>query len=95
MLEIPTLYVMNKIDLLEDFTPRIDRNEDNLPVRVWVSAQTGEGILLYQALTERLSGEIAHVELRLPPEEAGRLRSRFINYRLLSVNGLKKTVKLG
>ncbi|WP_392432518.1 ribosome rescue GTPase HflX [Yersinia sp. HM-2024] len=75
--EIPTLLVMNKIDLLDDFVPRIDRNEENLPVRVWLSAQTGAGIpLLFQALTERLSGENAHFELRLPPQ-AGRLRSRF------------------
>ncbi|RYM77242.1 ribosome rescue GTPase HflX [Serratia liquefaciens] len=75
--EIPTLLVMNKIDMLDDFFPRIDRNDENLPIRVWLSAASGEGIpLLYQALTERLSGEIAHYELRLPPE-AGRLRSRF------------------
>lgn len=75
--EIPTLSVMNKIDMLDDFLPRIDRNDENLPIRVWLSAASGEGIpLLYQALTERLSGEIAHYELRLPPR-AGRLRSRF------------------
>ncbi|WON77277.1 ribosome rescue GTPase HflX [Serratia sp. UGAL515B_01] len=75
--EIPTLLVMNKIDMLDDFVPRIDRNDENLPIRVWLSAASGEGIpLLFQALTERLSGEIAHYELRLPPE-AGRLRSRF------------------
>jgi len=75
--EIPVLLVMNKIDMLDDFVPRIDRDEDNLPVRVWLSAQTGDGIpLLFQALTERLSGEIAQHELRLPPQ-AGRLRSRF------------------
>ncbi|MEB6337182.1 ribosome rescue GTPase HflX [Serratia rhizosphaerae] len=75
--EIPTLLVMNKIDMLDDFVPRIDRNDENLPIRVWLSAVSGEGIpLLYQALTERLSGEIAHHELRLPPR-AGRLRSRF------------------
>ncbi|WBF45171.1 ribosome rescue GTPase HflX [Serratia rubidaea] len=75
--EIPTLLVMNKIDMLDDFVPRIDRNDENLPIRVWLSAVSGEGIpLLYQALTERLSGEIAHHELRLPPQ-AGRLRSRF------------------
>ncbi len=93
--EIPTLYVMNKIDLLEDFTPRIDRNEDNLPVRVWVSAQTGEGIpLLYQALTERLSGEIAHVELRLPPEEAGRLRSRFYQLQAIEREWIEKDGKV-
>ncbi|WP_240430038.1 ribosome rescue GTPase HflX [Serratia marcescens] len=75
--EIPTLLVMNKIDMLDDFVPRIDRNDENLPIRVWLSAASGEGIpLLFQALTERLSGEIAHYELRLPPR-AGRLRSRF------------------
>lgn len=75
--EIPTLLVMNKIDMLDDFVPRIDRNDENVPIRVWLSAASGEGIpLLFQALTERLSGEIAQHELRLPPE-AGRLRSRF------------------
>ncbi|CAK9886166.1 MAG: GTPase HflX [Candidatus Erwinia impunctatus] len=81
--EIPTLLVMNKIDMLEDFVPRIDRNEENLPVRVWLSAQTGEGTeLLFQALSERLAGEIAQFHVRLPPEE-GRLRSRF--YQLQSI----------
>lgn len=75
--EIPTLLIMNKIDMLEDFEPRIDRNEENMPVRVWLSAQTGAGIpLLWQALSERLAGEIASYELRLPPG-AGKLRSRF------------------
>jgi len=74
--EIPTLLVMNKIDALDDLVPRIDRNDENVPIRVWLSAQTGVGVpLLFQALTERLSGEIAQHELRLPPK-AGRLRSR-------------------
>ncbi|QHM72576.1 ribosome rescue GTPase HflX [Mixta intestinalis] len=75
--DIPALQIMNKIDMLEGFEPRIDRNDENLPVRVWLSAQSGAGLpLLFQALTERLSGEIVHYDLRLPPE-AGRLRSRF------------------
>ncbi|WP_440866098.1 ribosome rescue GTPase HflX [Symbiopectobacterium purcellii] len=75
--EIPVLLVMNKIDMLDGFVPRIDRNEENVPVRVWLSAQTGDGIsLLFQALTEWLSGDIAHYSLSLPPQ-AGRLRSRF------------------
>lgn len=66
--EIPVLLVMNKIDMLDGFVPRIDRNEENVPVRVWLSAQTGDGIsLLFQALTERLSGDIAHYSLSLPP----------------------------
>ncbi|EBK6265259.1 GTPase HflX [Salmonella enterica] len=75
--EIPTLMVMNKIDMLDDFEPRIDRDEENKPIRVWLSAQSGMGIpQLFQALTERLSGEVAQHTLRLPPQE-GRLRSRF------------------
>lgn len=75
--EIPTLLVMNKIDMLDEFEPRIDRNDENVPIRVWLSAQTGVGIpLLFQALTERLSGEIEQHTLCLPPQ-AGRLRSRF------------------
>lgn len=66
--EIPVLLVMNKIDMLDGFVRRIDRNEENVPVRVWLSAQTGDGIsLLFQALTERLSGDIAHYSLSLPP----------------------------
>ncbi|WP_118984640.1 ribosome rescue GTPase HflX [Photorhabdus sp. CRCIA-P01] len=93
--QIPVLLVMNKIDMLDSFTPRIDRNEDNLPVRVWLSAQTGEGIpLLLQALTERLSGEIAHYELRLPPE-AGRLRSRFYQLQAIEKEWIEEDGKVG
>ncbi|MBS9431443.1 ribosome rescue GTPase HflX [Photorhabdus hainanensis] len=93
--QIPVLLVMNKIDMLESFIPRIDRNEDNLPVRVWLSAQTGEGIpLLLQALTERLSGEIAHYELRLPPE-AGRLRSRFYQLQAIEKEWIEEDGKVG
>lgn len=74
---IPTLLVMNKIDMLEDFVPRIDRDEENRPVRVWLSAQSGAGLaLLFRALTERLCGEMARYTLKLPAKE-GRLRSRF------------------
>ncbi|AJJ10519.1 GTP-binding protein HflX [Yersinia rohdei] len=93
--EIPTLLVMNKIDLLDDFVPRIDRNEENLPVRVWLSAQTGAGIpLLFQALTERLSGEIAHFELRLPPQ-AGRLRSRFYQLQAIEKEWIDEDGNIG
>jgi len=51
--EVPQLIVCNKIDLLDDRTPRIDRDENGRAVRVWLSAHTGEGIdLLRQVLTE-------------------------------------------
>ncbi|WP_252351567.1 hypothetical protein, partial [Escherichia coli] len=40
-------------------------DEENKPIRVWLSAQTGAGIpQLFQALTERLSGEVAQHTLR-------------------------------
>lgn len=55
--EIPTLLVMNKIDMLDDFVPRIDRNDENLPIRVWLSAASGEGLsLLYQGVDGALIG---------------------------------------
>ncbi|MBD2783223.1 GTPase HflX [Xenorhabdus sp. DI] len=93
--EIPSLMVMNKIDMLEDFIPRIDRDEENRPVRVWLSAQTGEGIpLLLQALTERLSGEIAHYKLHLPPE-AGRLRSRFYQLQAIEREWMEENGEVG
>lgn len=54
--EVPVLEVMNKIDLLENFTPRIDRDEEGLPIRVFCSALTQEGMnLLRMAISERLA----------------------------------------
>lgn len=74
--DIPALLVMNKIDMLDGVIPHIERNQDGCPVRVWLSAHTGEGMnLLFEALSERLAGEIALHRLLLPAQ-AGRLRSR-------------------
>ncbi|MEN3261501.1 ribosome rescue GTPase HflX [Sodalis endosymbiont of Spalangia cameroni] len=93
--DIPTLLVMNKIDLLDDFAPRIDRDEENRPVRVWLSAHSGEGVaLLMQALTERLAGEIARHELRLPPQ-AGRLRSRFYQLQAIEKEWVEEDGSVG
>lgn len=76
--DVPRLIVMNKIDCLEGAEPRIERDEDGLPRCVWVSAMEGVGIdLLFRALTERLSGTMVKHTLRLPPENAGRYRSKF------------------
>ncbi len=72
---------MNKIDMLEDFEPRIDRDEENKLIRVWLSAQTERGYhSFFQVLTSVFSGEVAQHTLRPPPQE-GRLRSRFISCR--------------
>lgn len=93
--EIPTLLVMNKIDMLDDFEPRIDRDEENKPIRVWLSAQAGIGVpLLFRALTERLSGEVAQHTLRLPPQE-GRLRSRFYQLQAIEKSGWRMTAAWG
>ena len=45
--EIPSLLVMNKNSMcLTILEPRIDRDEENKPIRVWLSAQTGVGVPL-------------------------------------------------
>lgn len=75
--EIPTLLVMNKIDLIEGKQPTIDRDEHGMPIRVWISAQNSLGLdLLFIALKERLSKQIQVCQLSLPSYLA-RLRSRF------------------
>ncbi|MBU1310811.1 MAG: GTPase HflX [Gammaproteobacteria bacterium] len=73
---IPQLLVYNKIDLLGQ-AARIEYNEFNLPVAVYLSAFTGEGIaLLQQAITLLLSERYIDVELNLPPQQA-MWRARF------------------
>jgi GTP-binding protein HflX len=51
--KVRQLQVFNKLDLLPSQAPRIDRDEDGFPIRVWLSATTGAGLpLLHQALGE-------------------------------------------
>ncbi len=51
--EVPQIIVYNKIDKLENHAARIDRDQDGKITRVWLSAQTGEGIdLLRETLKE-------------------------------------------
>lgn len=73
--EVPCLHVYNKIDQLDDAVPRVDRDMDDKPVRVWVSAVTGAGLdLLRQAITDLLSVETLICEVSLAPEQ-GKLRA--------------------
>ncbi len=75
--EVPQLLICNKIDVVENIQPRIDRDDTGLPIRVWLSAQKDIGIeLLFQALSERLGKQIIKHSLRLPASE-GKLRSMF------------------
>ena len=72
----PQLLVFNKIDLLDGMSPRIDRDEAGLPIRVWVSALTGEGLdLLNEAMAERVNTDMVH-HILLLPANAGKLHAR-------------------
>ena len=83
--EVPQLIICNKIDNLQDITPRIDRNEAGEPIRVWLSAQANIGIdLLFEALTERLGKGIVQYSLKIPPV-AGKLRGAL--YKLNCISG--------
>ncbi|MFT7299953.1 MAG: GTP-binding protein HflX [Porticoccus sp.] len=74
-LDLPTLTVFNKIDLMNDMAARIDRDESGKPLAVWLSAQTGDGcLLLLEAAAELLSDDIVCESLMLPPT-LGRLRA--------------------
>jgi GTP-binding protein HflX len=70
----PQIQVYNKIDLAE-YAPRIDRNEEGLPIRVWVSAKTGAGFNELKQVIVELFGEPVHsCQITVRPSE-GQLRS--------------------
>ncbi|MEH6577517.1 MAG: ribosome rescue GTPase HflX [Amphritea sp.] len=74
--EVPMLEVYNKIDLIDGAKPRIDRDEDGRPVRVWLSAVTGAGTdLMFQAVSECLADDLYHQELCLGVAE-GQFRAQ-------------------
>ncbi|WED21603.1 GTPase HflX [Vibrio sp. JC009] len=84
--EVPSLIVMNKIDNLDGQKPRIERDDEGIPRRVWVSAMEGLGIdLLFEALTERLASQMVQYRLRIPPQFQGKLRSTF--FEMKSIQG--------
>lgn len=74
--EIPCLRVYNKIDLLEERLPRLERDQDGKPSRIYLSARTGEGAeLLLDAISELLGEDVVHHQMSLSPQQ-GRLRAR-------------------
>jgi GTP-binding protein HflX len=73
---IPRIQVYNKLDLLENASPRVECDGQGRAAKVWLSARTGEGMgLLDQAIIERLGGEVRRHVLHLAPTEAA-LRAR-------------------
>lgn len=72
--DIPQLRVYNKVDLLEQ-PPRLLRDDDGVPVAVYLSARDGTGFdLLEEALRERLQADIFSGSVTLSPNQ-GRLRA--------------------
>ncbi|QUX96186.1 GTPase HflX [Marinomonas sp. CT5] len=78
--EVPTLTVFNKIDALPTAEPRIDRDADGNPLRVWLSARDGQGIdLLKQAIAELLAVDVLDETLYLS-SKYGRLRAMLFEH---------------
>jgi GTP-binding protein HflX len=74
--DLPQLKIYNKLDLLPDQQPRIDRDESGRPIAVWLSAHTGAGLdLLLQALSECLGQKMIAGQLLLG-NNMGRLRAK-------------------
>ncbi len=78
--KLPQLRVFNKIDLIEGFAARIDRDDQGQPVAVWLSAKSGEGIdLLFEAIAELLGEDRVIQRLCLPASQS-RLRAKLYQY---------------
>ena len=68
--KIRQIEVFNKIDLLDNIPPHIDRDEAGNALRVWLSAETGAGIdLLFQVLTEIFSTTKVKRRCYLQPDQ--------------------------
>ena len=79
-IEIQQLQVFNKIDLLDNVAPHIDRDDAGKPLRVWMSAMTGAGVeLLFQALAEIFSSTKVKRKCYLQANQGG-VRASLFDY---------------
>jgi GTP-binding protein HflX len=88
--DLPQLRVYNKIDLLADAEPQIDRDESGKPIAVWLSAQSGVGCeLLADAISELLGKEVVSGCLVLTPAQ-GRLRAMLYTQQAVTEEGYRE-----
>ena len=81
--DIAQLIICNKIDLLDDVSPRIDYDSEAKPIRVWVSAKNQVGLeLINQAIAELVGAAISEFTLMIPAN-SGHYLSQF--YRLNAI----------
>jgi GTP-binding protein HflX len=74
--EVDQIEIYNKIDLVEEARPHIERDEANRITRIWLSAASGEGVeLLIQAFKEYFGQSFIHCWLKLLPSD-GHLRAQ-------------------
>jgi GTP-binding protein HflX len=68
---VERIVVLNKIDALDKFPARLDKNEAGEASRVWLSAKSKQGIdLLFEALAEKLSGVMRKAVIHLALDSA-------------------------
>jgi GTPase len=73
--KVPQILVFNKIDLSPNITPKIDRDENGVIKKVFVSAYKNLGLAeLTQAISELLSKDMIEKQIILTPKQ-GRLRA--------------------
>ena len=73
--ETPQLLVYNKVDLLKDQQPRIERDHSGNILRVWLSAMDNAGMdLLLDSIAEFFSKDRVQNELKVPAQ-AGQWRA--------------------
>ena len=89
--QVPRLEVVNKIDRISGYEPRLLRNDAGLPVRVWVSAKTGAGLdLLLTAMTELLAGGLVSQTVILRATQA-KLRSHLYESKFVTAEQTDET----
>ena len=77
--EVRQIEIYNKIDLLNGYEPRIDRDKNGQIYRVWLSATSGKGVdLLMEALEEEFCPPQVREWLRVPASN-GRLRAKLFS----------------
>jgi GTPase len=80
---VPSLFVFNKIDLCDGLPVGVERDDTNKPQRIFISAQTGQGLAELQvALAECIAKDIIQRTIILKPQDA-RLRSRLYKLKVI------------
>ncbi|NKB77174.1 MAG: GTPase HflX [Gammaproteobacteria bacterium] len=73
--DVPVIYVNNKIDLIAEES-RVRRSENGLVDRVWLSAESGDGVRLLQEAVSGFLSSHHEIHTMLLKPQAGALRAK-------------------